>query len=171
MSEKNKASSSLSAIVLLTFAVIWLVYLCAGNQMDAGVAENLSFTVSILFVLSYVGMLFLPSELKTRWVFIILLACLCISIPSAIVDIFTFCGGDVSMIPWLKDTLYIGQKIGHIALYLFLIANAVKLTESKIFRLLFIVIGLFLIFCVVTEWIPALAELLPVPLIGFEPII
>ena len=170
MSRENKSSSSLSAIVLLTLAIIWLIYLCAGNQMETKVAENLSLTVSVLFLVSYISMLFLPCELRTGWIFIILLACLLISIPAIIVDVFSYCGADTDLIPWLRTTLYVGQKIGHIALYLFLMANATKLTESKIFRLLFIVIGLFLIFCVAAEWIPALAELLPVPLIGFQTI-
>jgi hypothetical protein len=42
------------------------------------------------------------------------------------------------------------------------------LTESWIFRIVFVIIGLFLIFCVVVEWIPSIAEHLPVPLIGFK---
>ncbi|MBQ3220546.1 MAG: hypothetical protein IJB34_01140 [Clostridia bacterium] len=168
MSEKNKTASALSALVLLAFAVIWLVYLCAGNHMQENVAQNLSYAVTVLFALSYIAVISLPSDAKLGWVLISLLACFLVALPGAVLDIFALFGVEPSLAPWLKSTLSIGQQIGHIALYIFLVANSFQLTKSFLFRLLFIAIGLFLVFCVVTAWVPALAQILPVPLIGFE---
>ena len=100
MSEKNKTASALSALVLLAFAVIWLVYLCAGNHMQENVAQNLSPAVTILLSISYLAVVSLPSDAKLGWVLISLLACFLVALPGAILDIFALCGVEPSLAPW-----------------------------------------------------------------------
>ena len=168
---KRKLANSLSALVLLSFAVIWLVYLCAGNQMDAGVAQRLSLSISILSLATYIVKLAFTYKVMPKWLIILMTLAMFGTIPATVVDVFKSCNIDLTIFPLVKDLFYVSQKVTHIILYVVLITNAYHLTDSWIFRILFIVIGSFLIFCVVVEWLPFLASHFPVPLIGFEPIL
>ena len=168
---KRKLANSLSALVLLSFAVIWLVYLCAGNHMDPVVAQRLSLAVSILSLTTYVVKLAFSYKVMPKWLIIVMMLAMFGTIPATIVDIFKASNIDLTIFPLIKELFYVSQKITHIILYVVLITNAYHLTDSFIFRVIFIVIGSFLIFCVVVEWIPFLAAHFPVPLIGFEPIL
>lgn len=167
---KRKLANSLSALVLLSFAVIWLVYLCAGNHMDPVVAQRLSLAVSILSLTTYIVKLVFSYKVMPKWLIIVMMLAMFGTIPATIVDIFKASNIDLTIFPLIKELFYVSQKITHIILYVVLITNAFHLTDSFIFRVIFIVIGSFLIFCVVVEWIPFLATHFPVPLIGFEPI-
>ena len=69
---KRKLANSLSALVLLSFAVIWLVYLCAGNQMDAGVAQRLSLSISILSLATYIVKLAFTYKVMPKWLIILI---------------------------------------------------------------------------------------------------
>lgn len=106
-----------------------------------------------------------------KWLIIVMMLAMFGTIPATIVDIFKASNIDLTIFPLIKELFYVSQKITHIILYVVLITNAYHLTDSFIFRVIFIVIGSFLIFCVVVEWIPFLAAHFPVPLIGFEPIL
>ena len=166
--DKKRIANSLSAFVLLAFAVIWLVYLCAGDRMDPVVAQRLSMAVSLLSLVTYVIKLVFSYNIMPKWLVIILMIAMFGTIPATLIDVLQASGIDLTLFPLIRDIFYISQKITYIVLYIVLIANACQLTESWIFRIVFVIIGLFLIFCVVVEWIPSIAEHLPVPLIGFK---
>ena len=166
--DKKRIANSLSAFVLLAFAVIWLVYLCAGDRMDPVVAQRLSMAVSLLSLVTYVIKLVFSYNIMPKWLVIILMIAMFGTIPATLIDVLQACGIDLTLVPLIRDIFYISQKITYIVLYIVLISNACQLTESWIFRIVFVIIGLFLIFCVVVEWIPSIAEHLPVPLIGFK---
>ena len=166
---KNRIASSLSAIVLLAFAIIWLVYLCGQELLSERAIGNLSFTVSVLAMLAYVVKAIFSKDSLPKWVVVILFVGMAGTVPATILDFLQTCGFDVlAVAPVLKDILYISHKCAFIVLYVLLMISACGLTDSLIFKLIFITIGCFLIFCVVAEWIPFLAANFPLPLIGFN---
>ena len=117
---------------------------------------------------TYVIKLVFSYNIMPKWLVIILMIAMFGTIPATLIDVLQASGIDLTLFPLIRDIFYISQKITYIVLYIVLISNACQLTESWIFRIVFVIIGFFLIFCVVVEWIPSIAEHLPVPLIGFK---
>lgn len=167
--QKSRLASSLSAIVLLAFAIIWLVYLCGQDLLSERAIKNISFGVSVLSMLAYIVKAIFSKDSLPKWVVVILFIGMAGTVPATILDFLQTCGFDVlAVAPVLKDILYISHKCAFIVLYVLLMISACGLTDSLIFRLIFITIGCFLIFCIVAEWLPFISEHFPLPLIGFN---
>ena len=166
--KKTGLVNSLSAVVLLAFGFIWLVYLCAGNMLSPEVHNVLSLVVSFLALATYLIKAIGSAKNMPLWLVWLLFIAIAGSIPANIVDLLQACGltFDWTSFPIVNTIFEISHGITFIILYLLLIYNAWGVTESLIFRLIFTVIGMFLIFCVVAEWIPYLA-IMPVPLVSF----
>ena len=167
--KKTSLVSSLSAIILLAFGVIWLVYLCAGDAMPTDVQPVLSLIVSLLALATYCMKAICSAKNMPVWLVWLIAIAILGSLPANIVDAFEVCGIDLSIYPIVETIFEISHGITFIILYLLLIYNSWGVTESLIFRLIFTVIGLFLIFCVIIDWVPFLSQfVMPVvPLISF----
>ena len=166
--KKSGLANSLSALILLAFGVIWLVYLCAGNAMPPDVQTVLSLVVSLLALATYLTKAICNAKNMPIWLLFLISLAIFGSIPANIVELLQACGLDLTIYPIVEQIFAISHGITFIFLYIILIYNAWGVTDSLIFRLIFTAIGLFLIFCVVIDWIPALQQVvMPVPLIGF----
>lgn len=158
--------NTLSAIILLAFGFIWLIYLCAGEYMPDNVHGVLSLVVSFLALGTYLMKAICSAKNMPIWVIWLIVLSIIGSVPANFVDLMQACGIDLTIYPLINTIFEISHGITFIILYLLLIYNACGVTDSLIFRLIFTAIGMFLIFCVVADWIPYLA-IMPVPLISF----
>lgn len=80
--------------------------------------------------------------------------------------IIRLCLGDSISEP-VQYGMSIALNVMLILTYFVLLYNAWGALDSLLFKIIFLVIALFLIFCVVAGWIPAIQEVIPVPTMGF----
>ena len=169
--EKSRFHKTLSAITLFALAVIWLIYLCAGNSLGKDVTNVLSIVVNVLSVVT-VAVVFIAlssNDVPGIITFIITILSLLPILLQLVSVCLEICSIDLfhAVDPVFTYVIDIIYKILIICLYIGLIINSWGFTESFIFRIIFLAIGLFLIFCVAIQWIPALAQNFDIPLIGF----
>lgn len=168
---KNRFASVASALFLIALAVIWLIYLCAGNNLGEQTTAILSAVISFIsFFMIYFCNEFIKDN-TPLWLAITII--IIVVIPYIFSSVVTICmafGFDLiaSFPPIVVTIIDIFTKVVFIILYVMLIINAWDFTDSLIFRLIFIAIGAFLIFCAVLPWIPPLAQHFDFPLIGFQ---
>ena len=55
---KKELDKGLSALVLIGFAVIWIIRLCMGNDVSAGVERGMDIAVSVMLILTYLVLLY-----------------------------------------------------------------------------------------------------------------
>lgn len=165
MKQKNKFSNSFSALILFAFAIIWLIYLCAGNQMPEKTADGITLAVTILALVGYFILGISDFRDLPRWLLTLLIVagnCLWPALVYNFVNLFVV---EMTLYPIVQTIISISQGFAFIIMYMLITFRACNVTESFLFRLMFVVIGLFLIFSVVVGWIPGLAAKIPVPLI------
>jgi hypothetical protein len=75
------------------------------------------------------------------------------------------CSDNIS--PEANNVISIAMKVMLILTYFVLLYNAWGAFDSVIFKIIFLVIALFLILCVVAGWVPAIKDFLKLPTIGF----
>lgn len=164
--KKGSFLNSISALVLLAFAVIWIINICVGNDMSEGVKNGIQTAYTAIFIGIFVVYIFgdktLPKGLT--WVFGLLFLCY---VPSVCVTFATLFGVDLTAYPIVVTILTVTKTIFYVPFYIIIICRSCQITDSWIFRLIFIVIGLFLIFCDISSLIPSLSNALPFPMIGF----
>lgn len=168
---KTRSVSVLSAIILFALAIIWLIYLCAGNNLGEQTTDILSGVVIIITCITIFSSADFLKDNTPGWLaFIIIFLALVPYLFSSVVLCCEAFGFDLlaSFPPVVIQIIDIVHKVIYIILYVLLIINAWDFTDSAIFRIIFIVIGLFLIFCAVLPWIPPLAQNFKFPLIGFQ---
>lgn len=55
---KKELDKGLSALVLIGFAVIWIIRLCMGNDVSAGVERGMDIAMSVMLILTYLVLLY-----------------------------------------------------------------------------------------------------------------
>lgn len=167
---RTRFSSTLSALILLALAVIWLIYLCAGNALGEDTTYILSIVISVIAIISLFTVFHSMKDISVP-LFILIIGLILLYIPillNLVSCILELCGINLfEHVPIFASILDVIYKILFIFIYIGLICNAWGSTESLIFRLIYLAIGLFLVFCAVLPWIPALAQNFDIPLIGF----
>ncbi len=73
--------------------------------------------------------------------------------------------GNIS--PEANNGISIAMNVMLILTYFVLLYNAWGAFDSALFKIIFLVIALFLILCVVAGWVPAIKDFLKLPTIGF----
>ncbi len=178
--KKNSILGAISALFLLAFLVIWLIYLCGGNALGKETTDTLNkillymqaYSIFLLINWIYdliVGEFFPLGVAITLWsiaaVFTLAYLTLC---TFYILDQCNVVSLTI-IPPIILSIMDVAIKIFYIlSIFLYVFRVYVLFTESWIFRILFTLIALFLIFCVVIEWIPTLGKLFDFPLIGFN---
>ena len=110
--KKSGLVNSLSALILLAFGVIWLVYLCAGNAMSEPVQNGLSLTVSLLALLTYMLKAICNSRNMPVWLVWIIVIAIIGAVPANIVELLETCNIDISHInPILDQVISISHGI------------------------------------------------------------
>ena len=67
----------------------------------------------------------------------------------------------------VRQGMSIAMNVMLILTYFVLLYNAWGAFDSFLFKIIFLVIGVFLMLCVVAAWIPAVQQFLNLPVIGF----
>ena len=114
-----------------------------------------------IFVIYVFGDKTLPSGLT--WVICLIGLLYLPTLASSFLLIF---GVDLTAFSVFATILTITQAVVYIPFYMIIVCRSCLITDSWVFRLIFIVIGLFLSFCVIAGLIPSLREMLPFPMIG-----
>ena len=164
--KKNNIANSICALSFFMEGVAWLISVCAGEQLPPLAEKVISILTTVLLiswiVFFYIGfsdvLLNLPVWL-TLIMFVLLLATSVYGLIVILQWIFKFeITGAFSVV------FVVLQGCSYLVMYILMTCAACKTTESLLFRILFIAIGLFLVLCVVASWFPALAAKIPVPL-------
>lgn len=56
--DKKELDKGLSALVLIGFAVIWIIRLCMGNNVSESVDNGMSIAMSVMLILTYLVLLY-----------------------------------------------------------------------------------------------------------------
>lgn len=165
--KKGSFFDSLSALVLLGFAVIWIINICVGiDNMTPKLSNGIDIAYAVIFICIFIVYLFGDKSLPDGFTWLIGLIGL-LYLPTFITALVSIFGVDLlTIVPFLQTVLTITQAVVYIPFYIILVYRSCLITDSWIFRLIFIVIGLFLSFCAIANLIPSLRDALPFPMIG-----
>ena len=165
--KKGSFFDSLSALVLLAFAVIWIINICVGiDNMTPKLSGGIDIAYAVIFICIFIVYVFGDKSLPNGFGWLIGLIAL-LYIPTLITALLSIFGVDlIAMVPFLQTVLTISQAVVYIPFYIIIVYRSCLITDSWIFRLIFIIIGLFLSFCVIANLIPSLRDALPFPMIG-----
>lgn len=65
---KKGLDKGISALVLLAFAVLWIIRLCMGTGVNPNVARGMSIAMSVMLILTYIVLLYNALGWSESWI-------------------------------------------------------------------------------------------------------